>query len=176
MAAGETRCTYHPDTITGLRCSRCGKPICPRCAVRTPVGMRCPECAGVRGLPTYATSRAVLAKAAAAGLAVALFVGLLWGVAPSWGFFLALALGFGVAEAMAWASNAKRGRDLQLVALAIVAVGLIVSRVIIAQRFGISAEQVNALTPGVQAVLRLNLIPDLLFALIPFALCWVRFR
>jgi hypothetical protein len=138
--------------------------------------MRCPECAGVRGLPTYATSRPVLAKAAAAGLAAALLVGLLWGLGPTWGFFLALALGFGVAEAMAWASSEKRGRDLQLVALAMVAVGLVVSRVIIAQRFGISFEQVNALNPGVQAVLRLNVIPDLLFALIPFALCWVRFR
>ena len=51
----DVRCSYHPDTLTRLRCSRCGKPICPRCGVRTPVGLRCPECAGVRGLPTYRT-------------------------------------------------------------------------------------------------------------------------
>jgi len=37
-------CANHPDTETLLRCNRCGKPICTRCAVRTPVGLRCKEC------------------------------------------------------------------------------------------------------------------------------------
>src|SRR5918998_6686415 len=91
--SGQVRCTYHPNVMTGLRCSRCGKPICPRCGVRTPVGLRCPDCAGVRGLPTYRTSSAVLAKAAAAGLGVAPAGGLLCGFAPDWGFYLALLLG-----------------------------------------------------------------------------------
>lgn len=40
-------CEKHPDTETGLRCNRCGKPICSRCAVKTPTGYRCEEC--VRG-------------------------------------------------------------------------------------------------------------------------------
>ena len=175
-ARGETRCSYHPSVETRLRCSRCGKPICPRCGVRTPVGLRCPDCAGVRGLPTYATGTNVLARSAAAGLAVALPVGLLWGYAPDWGFYLALALGFGVAEAMAWASNAKRGRDLQLAALAIVALGLLVSRVVLAQRLGITWAHINAFTPIVQELLRLRLIPDLLFAALPFVIGWIRFR
>ena len=33
-----------PRDATSLRCNRCGNPICPRCAVRTPVGFRCPDC------------------------------------------------------------------------------------------------------------------------------------
>jgi hypothetical protein len=37
-------CQRHPDTETGLRCNRCGTPICAKCAVRTPVGFRCPDC------------------------------------------------------------------------------------------------------------------------------------
>jgi len=37
-------CVNHPDTETYLRCNRCGKPICIRCAVRTPVGYRCKDC------------------------------------------------------------------------------------------------------------------------------------
>jgi len=42
-------CANHPDTETLLRCNRCGKPICARCAMRTPVGYRCKECvAGVQ--------------------------------------------------------------------------------------------------------------------------------
>jgi hypothetical protein len=39
-----TVCYRHPDVETSLRCNRCGKPICARCAVRTPVGFRCPDC------------------------------------------------------------------------------------------------------------------------------------
>jgi hypothetical protein len=41
-------CANHPSVETSLRCNRCGKPICARCAVRTPTGYRCREC--VRGL------------------------------------------------------------------------------------------------------------------------------
>jgi len=39
-----TVCYRHPDTETSLRCNRCGKPICTKCAELTPVGYRCPDC------------------------------------------------------------------------------------------------------------------------------------
>ena len=41
-------CYRHPDRETGVSCSNCGKPICPDCMTTTPVGMRCPDCAGQR--------------------------------------------------------------------------------------------------------------------------------
>jgi len=37
-------CYRHPTVETGLRCNRCSKPICPKCAQRGPVGFRCPDC------------------------------------------------------------------------------------------------------------------------------------
>lgn len=37
-------CANHPDVETSLRCNKCGKPICVKCAVRTPTGYRCKEC------------------------------------------------------------------------------------------------------------------------------------
>ena len=40
-------CANHPQVATSLRCNKCGKPICARCAMRTPVGYRCKDC--VRG-------------------------------------------------------------------------------------------------------------------------------
>lgn len=40
-------CANHPNTETTLRCNRCEKPICTRCAVLTPTGYRCKDC--VRG-------------------------------------------------------------------------------------------------------------------------------
>ena len=37
-------CVNHPKVETVLRCNKCGRPICPKCAVRTPVGYRCRDC------------------------------------------------------------------------------------------------------------------------------------
>jgi hypothetical protein len=40
-------CANHPQVSTSLRCNRCEKPICSKCAVLTPTGYRCNEC--IRG-------------------------------------------------------------------------------------------------------------------------------
>ena len=37
-------CVNHPNTETNLRCNRCEKLICTKCAVHTPTGYRCREC------------------------------------------------------------------------------------------------------------------------------------
>jgi membrane associated rhomboid family serine protease len=42
--AAETYCYGHPKTPTKLRCSRCDRPICGRCAIPASVGQHCPEC------------------------------------------------------------------------------------------------------------------------------------
>ncbi|MDI3339452.1 MAG: hypothetical protein QJR03_02850 [Sphaerobacter sp.] len=176
----ERQCTYHPNVRTRLRCSRCGTPICPRCAVETPVGYRCPDCAAVRGLPTYQTGPSVLAKSVLTGAVVAVAVGALWGYFPSWQFYLALVLGFGVAESMSWAANHKRGRDLQVAAIGLVLLGLVVARVVIAQQnpFGLTLDDVlnHATDPAVAEVFQLRLIPDLLFAALALVIPYVRFR
>jgi membrane associated rhomboid family serine protease len=56
--AGQTTptvCYRHPDRPTGLRCSRCARPICGECSNPAPVGQLCPDDARsrvrVRGLP-----------------------------------------------------------------------------------------------------------------------------
>ena len=40
-------CYRHPDRETGVSCSECGRGICPDCMVFLPVGIKCPEHAGV---------------------------------------------------------------------------------------------------------------------------------
>lgn len=190
--SGQVPCSYHPNVMTGLRCNRCGKPICPQCAVRTPVGMRCPDCAGVRGLPTYRTPANSLLKAAGAGLAVALVTAVVWRFIPGWQFYLSLVMGFGTVEAMARLAGNKRGADLQLLAIGVITLGFLLSRVLLAQRFGITWELVNALDDrvinqeianefgnfgaSVSEILQLRLIPDLVYMAMAYLIAWVRFR
>jgi membrane associated rhomboid family serine protease len=42
----ERTCYRHPDRVTGLSCSECGRPICTECMAIAPVGIRCPEHSG----------------------------------------------------------------------------------------------------------------------------------
>jgi membrane associated rhomboid family serine protease len=46
-AAEKMYCYRHPDRETGVSCSECGRGICPDCMVFAPVGIRCPDHAGV---------------------------------------------------------------------------------------------------------------------------------
>jgi membrane associated rhomboid family serine protease len=42
----EQTCYRHPDRVTGLSCSECGRPICTECMTMAPVGIRCPDHSG----------------------------------------------------------------------------------------------------------------------------------
>lgn len=37
-------CYRHTDRETGIRCTRCERPICPECMITASVGFQCPEC------------------------------------------------------------------------------------------------------------------------------------
>jgi hypothetical protein len=146
----------------------------------------------VRGLPTYRTPASSLLKSAAAGMGVALGTAVLWRFLPDWQFYLALLMGFGTVEVMARFAGNKRGGDLQLLAIGIITIGLLLSRVLLAQRFGIDFAQVNAMDERVMnaqilehfgpfgalvaEVLQLRLIPDLLYVAVAYVIAWVRFR
>lgn len=37
-------CAQHPQQVTGVRCQRCGRPVCGQCQVQAAVGVHCPVC------------------------------------------------------------------------------------------------------------------------------------
>jgi hypothetical protein len=112
-------CVNHPQTPTGLRCNRCGKPICPKCAISTPTGYRCREC--VRSQQkVFETARwydYLIAFILSASLS---FLG--GRFIPAFGFFtlfLAPIVGVIIAEAVRFAVGRRRSKRLfQLTALA----------------------------------------------------------
>jgi hypothetical protein len=133
------KCATHNDVETGLACGKCGTPICPKCLVETPVGARCRECANIRRLPTYNIRPIQYAKAVAAGLAIAIVVGVAWAwlriavQIPFFGLMTALLLAAGaayvIAEVVSRVINRKRGVPLQVIAGACFVLSYLVSNV-----------------------------------------------
>jgi hypothetical protein len=105
-------CANHPNVETTLRCNRCEKPICPRCAVLTETGYRCKEC--VRGMQkTFNTANWYdypLAIVLAGGLS---FFGSL--LVPYVGFFtifIAPIAGTIIAEVIRYVLKRRRAKSL----------------------------------------------------------------
>src|SRR4029078_892911 len=59
----------HQDREAGLSCSACGRPICADCATFAPVGIRCPDHAGVRNRPATKIKTRPLRRAPGVALA-----------------------------------------------------------------------------------------------------------
>jgi len=124
------QCARHPKTETELACGRCETPICPRCAVWTDVGTRCPACAPRRPLPQFQVGPIWLLRGALAALVSGAALGAAWwlivpGRLGLLGILLALLLGYAIAESVSWATNRKAGTALQVVAAAGVAVAYV---------------------------------------------------
>ena len=122
MTGTETmKCAAHPDVETALRCGKCGKPICPRCMIQTPVGARCRDCARLNKLPTYRVSAVYYLRATGTALGMALAVGIVWGLIANSMPFIVLNLilaggaGYAIGEVTGLAINRKRGKWLAVI-------------------------------------------------------------
>jgi hypothetical protein len=120
-------CVNHPKVETYLRCNKCGQPICPKCAVQTPVGYRCRDCVNAQQRVYYADFRPVhYLVAGVVALPLALVAA--W-LVPSLGWFaifLGPAAGTGIAEAARWAIQRRRGQYVWLVVCGSIAAGTLI--------------------------------------------------
>jgi hypothetical protein len=118
-------CANHPNVETALRCNRCGKPICTRCMVRTPVGYRCRECVGQQQAIFFSGGPTDYVIGGVVSLVLGLMAGLLMGALGNWLFSLILGPLFGgaIAEVVRVAVRRRRSRYLWLVTAGGIVVG-----------------------------------------------------
>lgn len=116
-------CHWHRGVETEVSCPECGRYMCPKDMVATPVGYKCRDCARpLKGQRAYVKPRQlVLAVLAAFG--VALVGGLALGAAGLGFFYVALLYGVAVAYAARRASGGHRGPLIAAIAGAAAALG-----------------------------------------------------
>ncbi len=128
-------CRRHPGVETGLRCGRCDTPICPKCAVFTDVGARCPDCAPRRKLPQFEVGPVYALRGSLAAVVAGVVVGGLWGLLLPGGLgffsiFLGMGVGYAVAESVSLATNRKSGPVIQTTAVAGIVIAYITRNVV----------------------------------------------
>lgn len=134
-APGVLYCVNHPGTETLLRCNRCERPICLKCAVLTDVGYRCKDC--IRGvqasyfnaIPTdnligFGVAFIISAIAAPVAALLLAFIPFFFGI------IIAFAIGSGAGGALAQiirtSVGRRRGRYLRHFTLAGIILGVLV--------------------------------------------------
>jgi hypothetical protein len=118
-----TTCFYHPNRTTTLRCNRCDKAICTRCAIKTPVGYRCKECIKEQQAGFYTAQWFDYLLAAVVALPLAVIAGY---IVPSIGWltiFVAPFAGVVIAEAVRLVIRRRRGRWMALLVAGAIVVG-----------------------------------------------------
>lgn len=134
----KTYCAVHPTVETALRCNKCGRYMCIKCAVKIPVGYRCRECVYEQQDAFYNASR----RDDLVALGVAFLIGLPASyILPRAGLFLiiiaALPVGVFIGEVINRANGHRRGRRTWIFAL----VGLLIATLVMT--YPIVIESIN---------------------------------
>jgi hypothetical protein len=124
-------CTWHPNVETGLRCNRCGRPMCPKCAVQHPVGLRCKECIRETRSPIYSPATRDYLIAGSVGLVLSTIAGLIMNaIGGIWflALFIGPAIGAGIADLM-FRTVRKRGKGMAILAGVCMVLGVMLGSV-----------------------------------------------
>jgi hypothetical protein len=124
---GRLFCYRHPDRETWVRCGRCEKPICTRCAMQGPVGFRCRDCGKpVRDPMTSFTPVQLLGGLAASfgGGLVAAFISGRFGFLA---LFVAFFAGGVIVEAITRVTGYKMGAKMDFIVYGGIIAGAVVA-------------------------------------------------
>lgn len=115
------QCATHPTVETQLSCNQCGKAICFRCMIQTPVGFRCPDCSRLRPNPLLVMTPKLMLRTIGVALGLALAGGIAWALAREVvgvGGMLSLAaaglVGWGIGHFVSRAANRKMATAVQV--------------------------------------------------------------
>jgi tetratricopeptide (TPR) repeat protein len=130
-------CHFHPNVETVLRCNKCGKPICAKCARRTPVGYRCPDCIRSQqatfysaGWLDYALVVVVGLVASTIGAAVVISLGIWFAI------FLGPVAGGIIAETARWAARRRQGRYMAAIVSGCIVIGALPTLLVVGLNLG----------------------------------------
>ncbi len=115
-------CYKHPKEETGLSCGKCERPICTRCVVQGPAGIRCRDCASLKGSPLYKVEPQRLAAAIAVSAVLGLGGVFVYQI-PYLLLFIAPAYGGFVGDMVLRVAGQKRGRLIEGVAVGGIVLG-----------------------------------------------------
>ena len=130
---GVLYCVNHPTTETLLRCNKCGKPICMKCAQLTDVGYRCKDCIRSQqnvyfNAQSWDNPLALVVSFIVTVIATPILAALL-SIAGFFGWLLAFIAGPSaggiLTQIIRWAVGKRRGRYLSYFAIAGIILGLL---------------------------------------------------
>ncbi len=123
-----TFCAVHPNVETSLRCNKCGRYMCSKCSVQTPVGYRCKQCVYQQQEVFYTANQfdTVIALAVSAVLSA-----IIAPILTEFGLFGVLVLGLPagalISEAVFRLTGRRRGRYTWAYAAAGIVIGGLIS-------------------------------------------------
>ena len=137
---GTLHCYRHPDRETWVRCGRCDRPICTKCAMQGPVGFRCRDC----GKPVNDPLTSMKPHQVVLGSLVSVGAGVLGGLIGLQLGFLAIVVGFfagGItADLVMRVTGYKRGPVMATILLGGIALGTLIA-------FGLSYGMLASFAP-----------------------------
>lgn len=125
----KTYCAVHPDVETGLRCSRCGRYMCVRCAVPTPVGYKCRECVNQHQDAFYKATLRDNLVAFAIAFSLSIPLGFVLGKMLFLAILFGLPAGAAIGELVWRATGRRRGRYVPLLVGVGIALGVLIGNV-----------------------------------------------
>ena len=144
---GTLYCYRHPDRVTYVRCGRCDRPICSKCAMQGPVGFRCRTC----GKPAYDPLTSMKPRQVLLGSLVALGAGTLGGIIGlRLGFFVIFIGFFGgglIADLVMRVTGYKRGPVMAAMLLGGIAAGTLIA---VGLQYGVALADIARYAEGEQ--------------------------